>query len=383
MRELLSYAVSRRAAQIDLIRRLAEIESPSDNKAAVDRLAEFLADFLSPVAAIKIYRMRDCGNHLRAEFRLPGKSKSGEILALGHMDTVYPLGILAHIPVRIAAGRLWGPGVFDMKAGIAIIIFAAEALRELGRPVTRKLVMQLVSDEETGSICSRDLTEREARKSAAVLVFEPALGSEGKLKTARKGVGDYTIRVRGRPAHAGLDFEAGASATLELARQLLHIARFTDLRRGITVNPGVIGGGTRVNIVAEAAWAKIDVRVWRMADARRLEKKFRALRPVDRRTRITVEGGLNRPPFERTPAVRSLYRQARRVAGELGLHLGEAQVGGGSDGNFTAALGVPTLDGLGAVGEGAHAPHESVLIGRLAERVALAAGLIEQIARQP
>ncbi len=383
MRDLLSYAISRRAAQIDLIRRLAEIESPSDNKAAVDRLAEFLADFLSPVAAIKIHRMKKCGNHLRVEFRLPGKSKTEQILALGHMDTVYPLGTLARMPVRIAEGRLWGPGVFDMKAGIAIVIFAAEALRELDRPVARKLVMQLVSDEEIGSIWSRNLTEREARRSAAALVFEPALGLDGKLKTARKGVGDYTIRVRGKPAHAGLDFEAGASATLELARQLLQIARFTDLRRGITVNPGVIGGGTRVNIVAEEAWAKIDVRVWRMADARRLEKKFQALDPVDRRTRITVQGGLNRPPFERTPAVVSLYRRARRIAREFGLNLGEAQVGGGSDGNFTAALGVPTLDGLGAVGEGAHAPQESVLIGRLAERVALAAGLIEQIARVP
>ena len=379
MDDILAYAQSCQSKQIELIRRMVEIESPSDNKAAVDRLGEFLADALAPLAKIKVYRSRDRGNHLRAEFCLPRKKKNGQILAVGHMDTVYPLGTLRQMPFRIAGGRLWGPGVFDMKTGISIAIFAAEALRELDRPVQRKLVLHLVSDEEVGSESSRALTEAEARKSAAVLVLEPSLGPDGKVKTARKGVGDYTVSVKGKAAHAGLDFESGASATLELARQLARISDFTNLERGITVNPGLIGGGTRINVVAEEAWAKIDLRVWKLADARRVDRKFRALRPVDRRTSIRVEGGLNRPPLERSPAIVSLYKKARKIAAELGVKLGEAQVGGGSDGNFTAALGIPTLDGLGAVGEGAHSPHESVLIDRLADRVALVARLIESL----
>lgn len=379
MDPLLRYCQSRRDAQIELIRRLVEIESPSDDKAAVDRMSEFLADRLAPVAAIRVHRRRDGGNHLRVEFRLPGNKKSGQVLVLGHVDTVWPVGTLARMPFRAAEGRLWGPGVFDMKTGIAIAVFAAAALRELDRPLARKLVLQLNADEEVGSESSRAITEAEARKSAAVLVLEPSVGLDGKVKTARKGVGDYTVRVKGRAAHAGLDFEAGASATLELARQLLKIAAFTDLERGITVNPGVIGGGTRTNVVAEEAWAKIDLRVWRLADARRIGKKFRALRPVDRRTSFTIEGGLNRPPLERSPDVVRLYRRAQRIAAEMGVELGEAQVGGGSDGNFTAALGVPTLDGLGAVGEGAHAANESVLISRLADRTALVARLIESL----
>ncbi len=377
MDPLLSYANHRRDAMIGLVREMVEIESPSDNKEAVDRLGEFLADHLAPVADIRFHPRSDYGNHLRAEFRLPDSGEDGQILALGHIDTVWPFGTLSRMPFRIADGRLWGPGVFDMKTGIAILIFAAEALRELGRSIRRRLVMQLNTDEEVGSDSSRSITEDEARQSTAVLVLEPSFGLDGKVKTGRKGVGSYTIRVKGKASHAGLDFQAGASATLELARQLLKIARFTDLKRGITVNPGVIAGGTRVNVVAEEASAEIDLRVARLADAPSLDKKFRALRPVDRRTKISIEGELNRPPLERTTAVVRLYRQAKQIARDLGVPLGETQVGGGSDGNFTAALGVPTLDGLGAVGEGAHAIHESVLVDRLADRVALVARLIE------
>ena len=379
MDPLLAYAQSRRETMIDFIRRMVEIESPSDEKGAVDRLGQFLADSLAPAAVVRVYRVRDRGNHLRLEFRLPRKRKSGQVLALGHLDTVWPLGTLERMPFRIGEGRLWGPGVFDMKTGIAILVFAAEALWELDRPVARRIVMQLNSDEEVGSGSSRAITEAEARKSAAVLVLEPSLGLEGSVKTARKGVGDYVVRVKGRAAHAGLDFEAGASATLELARQLLKIAEFTDLKRGITVNPGIIAGGTRTNVVAEEASATIDLRVWRLADGRHIDRKFGALRPVDRRTTLSVEGGLNRPPLERSGAVVRLYKRARQIASELGVELGEAQVGGGSDGNFTAALGIPTLDGLGAVGEGAHASNESVLIDRLADRVALLARLIESL----
>src|SRR5712692_668124 len=303
MDPLLSYAQSRRDVIIDLIRRLVEIESASDDKAAVDRLGQFLADYLKSVAEVKVYRVEHHGNHLRFEFRLPGKQQSGQILALGHIDTVWPVGTLGRMPFRVAEGRLWGPGVFDMKTGIAILVFAAEALRELDRPVGRKLVLQLVTDEEIGSDSSREITEAEAKKSAAVLVLEPSAGLDGKVKTARKGVGDYTLRVKGKASHSGLDFEAGASATLELARQRLEIAKFTDLERGITLNPGVIGRGTRTNVVAEEAWANLDLRVWRMADAERIDSKLRALRPIDGRTSLTIEGGVNRPPLERSNAV--------------------------------------------------------------------------------
>lgn len=356
--------------------KLVEIESPSDHKPSVDRCAEFLADSLAPLAAVRLHRARDYGNHLRAEFRLPGRRKEGQILILGHHDTVYPAGTLRQMPFRTTAGRAYGPGVFDMKGGIAIAFFALQALRELDRPIQRRIVLQLNSDEEIGSPSSRPLTEAEAKKSAAVLVLEPSAGLDGKVKTARKGVGSYTLRVQGRAAHAGLDFEAGASAILELSRQLLRIASFTDLARGLTVSPGVITGGTRSNVIPENASAEIDIRIARLSDAARLDKKFHSLRPQDRRCSLTVEGGLNRPPLERSAAVRQLYRQARRVASDLGIPLGETQVGGGSDGNFTAALGIPTLDGLGAVGEGAHSPQESILLNRLPDRVALIAQLL-------
>src|SRR6185295_18869688 len=273
-------------------------------------------------------------------------------------------------------GRLWGPGVLDMKAGMVFFIFAMHALRDLDIPVARKVILQVNSDEEVGSESSRALTEDGAKNAAAVLVLEPGTGLEGKLKTARKGVGDYTITVRGKASHAGVDFTAGASAVLELARQIERIAEFTDLKRGITVNPGVIAGGTRTNVVAADAHVEVDIRVLRLRDAPRLEKKFRSLRPVDRRCSIEVAGGLNRPPMERSPGIVKLFRTAQKLARETGVELEESITGGGSDGNFTAALGVPTLDGLGGVGEGAHAANESILLNRIADRTALIAKLI-------
>jgi glutamate carboxypeptidase len=209
-----------------------------------------------------------------------------------------------------------------------------------------------------------------------VLVLEPGTGLSGKLKTARKGVGDFTVTVRGRAAHAGVDFSAGASAVLELAHQITSIAGFTDLARGITVNPGVISGGSRSNVVAAEATAKVDIRVPRLRDAPRLEKRFRSLRPVDKRCTLTVEGGLNRPPLERSPGIVSLFRAAQKLARDLGVELEESSTGGGSDGNFSGALGIPTLDGIGAAGEGAHAAHESILIDRIADRTALIAKLL-------
>ncbi len=381
MHPFLDFARSRQAAIVALIRQLVECESPSDNAASVNRFVDLVASQLEGATKVRRLPGGRFGRHLRCEFRLPGprKLREGDILALGHSDTVWPLGTLAHMPFRQKNGRLWGPGVLDMKAGIAFFLFAIRTLRELDVPVSRRVVLQLNSDEEVGSESSRPLTEAAARASAAVLVLEPGTGLEGKIKTERKGVGGYTVTVKGRASHAGVDFQSGASAIVELARQIERIAGFTQLSRGITVSPGVISGGTRTNVVAAEARASVDVRVSRMKDAPALDRKFRALRVFDKRCSIQVEGGVNRPPMERTAAIRKLFGTARGLAAELGVKLEESSTGGGSDGNFTAALGVPTLDGLGGVGEGAHAANESILVDRIADRTALLAMLLANL----
>jgi glutamate carboxypeptidase len=376
MDPILSYLESRRAEMVSLCRELVECESPSDDAAAVGRFADLVADKVEGMARVRRIPGGRFGPHLQCEFDLPGEKQDGQILALGHSDTVWPVGTLKHMPFREAEGRLWGPGVLDMKAGIAFLIFAVRALRELDLPVRRRVVMQLNSDEEVGSDSSRPLTEEEARRSLAVLVLEPGTGLDGKLKTARKGVGEYRIVVKGRAAHAGLDFTSGANAILELALQIQKVAGFTRVERGITVNPGVISGGSRTNVVAAEARAGIDIRVMRIKDAEALHRRFHRLRPVDRRCRIEISGGLSRPPMERSAGIAELFRKARELAAELGIELEESVSGGGSDGNFTAAIGAPTLDGLGAVGEGAHAPHESILVERMADRAALVAKLL-------
>lgn len=361
---------------IALIREFVECESPSDDAPSVNRFADLIAERIKDVARVRTYPAGSFGRHMRCEFQLPGRKKTGSILALGHSDTVWALGTLRSMPFRVSTGRLWGPGVYDMKAGIVFFIFAMRALRDLDVEVARNVVLQINSDEEVGSTSSRPLTEEAARKSEAVLVLEPGTGLEGKLKTARKGVGSYTIKVRGRAAHAGVDFANGASAIVEMARQIERIAKFTRLSRGVTVNPGVIHGGTRSNVIAAECQAEIDFRVPRESDWKELEKKFESLKAFDSRCTIEVSGGLNRPPLEHSAGVRKLFGMAKALAAELGVTLAESSTGGGSDGNFTAALGVPTLDGLGAVGEGAHAPNESILIDRIADRTALLAKLV-------
>ena len=376
MDPILSYLHGKQAEYIALCRDFVECESPSDDPAAVARFVDLAAESVSGFATVRQHPGGRFGPHLQCEFDLPGAEPDGQILVLGHSDTVHPTGSLATMPFREADGRLWGPGILDMKAGIASCVFAVRALRELDRPVRRRVVLQLNSDEEVGSESSRPLTEDEARRSVAVLVLEPGTGLEGRLKTARKGVGDYRLAVRGKAAHAGLDFTAGANAILELARQIERIAGFTQLERGITVNPGVISGGTRTNVVPAQASAEIDVRIQRLRDAAVLDRKFHRLRPFDRRCTLELTGGLNRPPMERTAGTVRLFRTARKLAAELGIALEESLSGGGSDGNFTSALGIPTLDGLGPVGEGAHAPHESILVDRIADRTALLAKLL-------
>jgi len=381
MHPFLSYARSKQSSIISTIRELVECESPSDHPPSVNRFVDLLASKIADLGRVRTFPGGRFGRHLRCEFDLPGprKSREGWILALAHSDTVWPLGTLAQMPFRQKDGRLWGPGVLDMKSGIAFFLFAIRALRELDIPVGRRVVLQVNADEEVGSETSRPLTEDAARHSAAVLVLEPGTGLTGKIKTARKGVGDYTVTVQGRASHAGVDFRNGASAVVELARQIERIAGFTNLKRGITVNPGVISGGTRTNVVAAESRAEVDIRVARMKDAPPLDKKFRGLRPFDKRCSIQVEGGVNRPPMERTPAIRKLFQTAHGWAQELDVNLEESSTGGGSDGNFTAALGVPTLDGLGGVGEGAHAVNESILVDRIADRTALLAMLVSRL----
>jgi glutamate carboxypeptidase len=267
-----------------------------------------------------------------------------------------------------------------MKAGIVMGFYALDALRKHGIAVNRKVVMLLNADEEIGSPSSRQVTRREARVSHAALVLEPALGPRGALKTARKGTGEFEIRVRGHAAHAGLEPEKGVNAILELSKQLIVIESLADKERGITFNPGIIRGGTRCNVVPEQASATVDVRVLHAEDMAFVNRKLRALRPFNRKAKLEVVGEFNRPPLERTEAVAALFARARRLARPLGIELAEASVGGGSDGNFTSALGVPTLDGLGAVGDGAHASHEHIVIEDLIRRTALLAHLIRDVA---
>src|SRR5580658_9104108 len=363
MDSYLRYARTRQKEIIALIREFVECESPSDHPPSINRFVDLLSESVTDIAKVKKFN----GGHARLEFTLPGTKKVGQILALGHSDTVWTLGTLRTMPLREQKGRLWGPGVLDMKAGLAFFIFAARALREIDVPVARKVVMQVNADEEVGSDSSRALTEEAARSSNAVLVLEPGTGLEGKLKTARKGVGDYTLTVRGKASHAGVDFANGANAIVEMARQLERIAGFTQLDRGVTVSPGVVHGGTRSNVVPAECRAEIDIRAPRDRDRVYLEKKFASLKPFDKRCTVEVTGGLNRPPMERSSGVRKLFKTAEKLAAELGVTLHDSATGGGSDRNLAAALRVPTLDGLGAVCEGAHAPNASILINRIAD----------------
>lgn len=363
------------------LRALVEVESPSDDKVAVDRCVDAAAAMAEEAGGrVRRHRQREFGDVLELRFGAAHPTRKAAVEAkpvmlLGHLDTVWPLGTLQTMPYREAEGRVWGPGTLDMKAGAAMGLTALEALRETGE-LRRPVIFLLNSDEEVGSTVSRAITEKLARECAAVFVLEPAQGLAGAYKTARKGVGGYTVRVRGVAAHAGVDFERGASAIAELAYQLEKVRGFTELDRGLTVNAGVIRGGTRTNVVAAEAEAEIDVRIARAQDAARIERKFRGLRTRDRRCVLQVDGGMNRPPMERTRGTVALYRRAATLAAELGFRLAEAATGGGSDGNFTSALGVPTLDGMGALGEGAHASHESVMRNELVPRTALLAAMI-------
>jgi glutamate carboxypeptidase len=375
--EVLRWLTARQSEMVASVREMVLRESPTQNKQACDALCSYLAaEFECLGGRVRIHRQRSAGNHLQVTFT--GTKGREPVLLLGHFDTVYDVGTLQTMPWREERGRLYGPGVFDMKSGIAQMMFALWAAREVRGGLPRPVTVLLVSDEEGGSESSRALTEKIARQCAAVLVCEPS-GSGGALKTARKGVGSFLMKITGQAAHSGLDFEKGQSAILELAHQIQAISRLTDLKRGVTLNVGVVRGGTRTNVIAAEAVAEVDLRIAKKADGAVMERKIRGLRPANPECRMEIEGGINRPPMERTKQVIALYELARKIAGRLGFRLAEIAVGGGSDGNFTGGIGIPTLDGLGAVGEGAHATHESIVAAELPRRAALLAGLIEAI----
>ena len=377
MGDLLRGLKTREDEIVRLLGEFVRCESPSHEKAAVDRMGRIVArEWQGRGARVRVLRQKQAGNHVRAEVWLGEGRPAGQILVLGHLDTVYPLGTLAKMPFRTASRRAWGPGTFDMKAGLVLALFAVDALRAAGLRPRKRFVFLWNSDEEIGSQSSRGEIEREAKQSDAVLVLEPAYGRDGSLKTARKGVGTAELIVTGRSAHAGIDPSAGVNAVHELALQIARLMKMNDRRRGITVQTTVVAGGTASNVVPEHARAKIDIRYSHLADAPKIDRRLQRLRPILKGAKIEMRGGVNRPPLERTPAVVKLFHHACALMSEMRLPLDEAWTGGGSDGNFTSALGVPTLDGLGAVGNGAHSVDEHVVIRSLAERAALLAGLL-------
>lgn len=370
----------RQDEMVRLLERFVKCESPSHEKPEVDAMGELVAqEWRQRGATVKILRQSQRGNHVRAEVWSGEGRPDGQILVLGHLDTVYPLGTLAKMPFRVSAGRALGPGAFDMKGGLVLALFAFDALKAAGIQPRKRFVFLWTSDEEIGSATARPIIEKKARQSDAVLVLEPSFGAEGRLKTSRKGVGHADLIVTGRAAHAGINPQDGVNAVHELALQIERVMKMNDGRRGVTVQATVVSGGTVSNVVPEQARAEIDIRLARLGDARGIERKLHALRPILKGARLEVRGGVNRPPLERTPAVAALFRHAQSLSAEMGLKLGEASTGGGSDGNFTGAIGVPTLDGLGAIGDGAHTPHEHVVIRKLPERAALIAALLATI----
>lgn len=367
---------------VTTVRELVEIESPSDDKQAVDRIGELLASrFATLGGRIRLHRSTNFGDSLQIDFAGTAVTSTNRkpVLLLGHYDTVYPLGTLAKMPCKIDDGRLRGPGVLDMKSGIALILHAIEALQDWHGQLSRPVTVFLVSDEEVGSRSSRKITEALAKESAAVLVLEPAAGLRGAVKTARKGVGEYHLRIKGVAAHAGLDPGRGHSAILELARQIGALVKLNNLKEGVSVNPGVIEGGTRTNVIAAEASVAIDVRIKSAKQAAGIDRNLRALKAFDKHCTLDLTGCINRMPMERTAGVAGLYGNARDIAATIGWKLEEASVGGGSDGNFTAGMGIPTLDGMGGVGEGAHAVHEYIVISELPRRAVLLAGMIENV----
>jgi glutamate carboxypeptidase len=371
---------------LSVLRAFVVTESPSLEKAAVDRCCAVVAKHWRKLSGAGIERVeriaqKHRGDHLRITWT-PGKSRpTGQLLVLGHYDTVYASGVLRKMPFRISGGKAYGPGTFDMKAGIVHALFAAQALNRLpaSDQPRKRIVFLWTSDEEIGSESSRKLIETEARRSDAVFVLEPSFGPRGALKTERKGVGEAELVVHGRASHAGLAPQDGISAIHEISRQIARLETWNDLRRGVTVSAGIIEGGTRTNVIPELARVQLDLRATTVADMRQLERRLHALRPELKGARLEVSGGFSRAPLERKMSG-ALFARAKSLADQMGLAtLDECSVGGGSDGNLTAAAGIPTLDGLGAVGDGAHSAHEHVVIKAMPQRAALLAALLQSV----
>ena len=355
------------------LRELVEVESPSDDKAAVDRAGALVSRWAEQAGGRVVrHAQQNFGDVLEIRF---GPDAGPRTLVLGHLDTVWPIGTLAKMPWREEDGKIFGPGVLDMKVGVMMALTAIESLQQHGEHPAITLLLN--SEEEIGSPISRPITERLAQECAAVFVLEPAQGLA--YKTARKGVGNFHLHVAGVGAHAGVDFEKGHSAVLEMSRLIQQVSGWIDLDCGLTVNAGVISGGTKSNVIAAECTAEIDVRVVTMADAAEIEARFKALSTTDPECKLTVTGGINRPPMERGLGTVALFERAKVLAAGLGFSLEEASTGGGSDGNFTAALGVPTLDGMGAVGAGAHAAHEHIVRAHLIERTTMLAGMLAML----
>ncbi len=388
MHTLITYFQSRHAAMLEAIQRTVEQETPSDDKGRLDLFANYLAEMYRAVGADPVVLSNPNpdpsgvlrGNHVRATFAPDGVDPAAKpALILCHFDTVWPVGALASHPFRIETGddgvrRAYGPGIFDMQASLVMVAEALRAVNALDLPLTRPVTVLMTSDEEVGSHTSRQLIEDEARKAAYVLVMESPLPG-GVIKTARKGTGHFDLTIQGKAAHAGVEPEKGISAVQELAHQILALHSLTDLALGTTVNVGVVSGGSRGNVVAAGASAMIDLRAWTAAEMDRVVTAIRGLTPVVPGAQIQLAGGASRPPLERT-MTEGLFRQAQIIGEKLGLTLTEGGTGGGSDGNLTGAIGVPTLDGLGCPGHGAHADHEHIEIDRLAERTALLTALL-------
>ncbi len=375
-KEFLRLLKLRLPEMLSTLQRLVLAESPSFEKEPADRCCDILAaEWHKRGARVERIAQKIRGDQLRVTW-WPQKSRpAGQILVLGHYDTVYSSGDLAKMPFRVSGGKAYGPGIFDMKAGLTQALFALDALKQTKVPLRNRLVFLWTSDEEIGSDASRKLIETEARRSDAVFVLEPSLGPKGLIKTARKGVGEAELIVYGRASHAGLAPQEGINAIHELSRQILRVQEWNDLRRGVTVNADVIEGGTRVNVIAARARAILDLRALRVSDMRLIERRLHALRPILPGAKLEVRGGFNRAPLERKSSA-ALFAKAKGLAAQMGLSLGECTAGGGSDGNLTAAVGAPTLDGLGAVGHGAHSADEHILINTMPARAALLAALL-------
>ncbi|MFD1019830.1 M20 family metallopeptidase [Thalassobacillus hwangdonensis] len=374
MNRLLNYMNKHQDEMVDDLQRLVESESPSEVKDLVDQCGQLLRGMMEEYIGgeVEVYPQVERGDH----FKLTVGEGEKRVLLLSHFDTVWDKG---RLPMKMTDGKFYGPGVLDMKGGIIQAVWALKALKELGDLPDHQIVFLCTSDEELGSQTSRALLEKEAAASDAVLVTEPPVAKTGALKTGRKGVGIYDLIVHGKASHAGNDHESGRSAIKELAHQVIRLEEMTDYEVGTTVNVGVVQGGTRMNVVSEYAEAKIDFRVKTAKEAERMVQVMEEIKPITEGVQVEVRGELNRPPMERTDEIGALFTKAKEAAAEMGFEVDEAQVGGGSDGNFTAMIGTPTIDGLGALGEGPHAEHEHIVLDELPKRAAMLAGLLQKI----